>query len=225
MATGTRSIWPSAHRLLKARPRSISNTDRRRLSGREGPDEPEDLVGEGLRSFGGKEMPAGEEAQLGAQELRERTGDRVDGQVAVGFAPQHQRRYARGSQGRQARGSFARLESAGRADEAQAALRVLVRLEHPADRVAGKAGAAHATGEDWGEPVRLVGVPSLDAPDLVHRPLVRVHAVGDDQPARARRIGGDEDLRRGRSDVVRDEKRRVYAERVEQLSEPSRLPL
>src|SRR5438445_7022700 len=86
-ATGTRSIWPSARRLLRARPRSISNTDPRRLSGRDGSDEPEDLAGEGLRSFGGKEMPAGEQAQLGAQELRERAGDGLERQVAVGFTP------------------------------------------------------------------------------------------------------------------------------------------
>src|SRR2546429_5247824 len=92
---GTRSIWPSAHRLLKARPRSISNTDRRRLSGREGPDEPEDLVGEGLRGFGGEEKAPREEAPPGAQELPERAGGPVGGEGTVGFPPPHQRRDAR----------------------------------------------------------------------------------------------------------------------------------
>src|SRR6266852_3612047 len=237
-AKATRSTWPSGRRSRSATPRWPSNTDQsppysaalRFFMARTSWDalwkrlrEPDHLGGKGERRLRGNEVATREHAELGAKELRERAGDGVDGQVAVRFAPQHQRGHARRAKRLDARSGLARIESARCPDQSQPAFLSLVGREHRADRFLGQPRAAHLPSENRREPGRVARLPALDALHPIHRPLTGVHAVRDDEPPRAPGIGGDQDLRRGRSHVVGDDERRFDAERVEELGEPSRL--
>src|SRR5215472_3424237 len=186
-----------------------------------------DLCGDPLGTVERKEVTAREDLQFRVEQIRQWPRHAVEGEKSVAPAPQNQRRRVTAAKLLENLDRRARVHAIGSADDANPGDGSFIRGDHFPKQLLGLGPLrprADPANKQLRQSRRRRKLPAANTLDLLHRPLISIDAVDQDQAANPLRSVSRHELSDGGANIVRDQNRPlVEAKRIQQTKHPTRL--